>query len=239
MVSAACAADAASIMRLAAKEGAEAFYLQLDLLPRSERNESCLRPLMAAAQGRPVIVTAYRFFDSSLTEEESAQLLLLGLRCGATVCDVMGDLFAPAEDQLTFEPQAVQRQEALFETIHARGGHVLISSHLSRHFSEEEIYAYAREQERRGADILKIVSKCNDETELLQDLRIAAGLKHVVSKPYLFLGNGACSRFLRLMGPLLGQCMYLAVERHTTLDFPEQPLLSDARQIRETMLKGL
>ena len=238
MVAAASAADAMEIMRTAGGEGAEAFYLQLDLLPRAERNEKALRPLIAAAEGRPVIVTAYRFFDESLTEEESAGLLLLGLKCGAAVCDVMGDLFAPARDQMTFDREAVRKQEDLIGRIHAMGGKVLISSHLSRFFAADEIMAFAAEQQRRGADIIKLVSKCGTEEELIEDLKIIRDLKRTVTKPFLFLGNGPCSRILRLTGPSLGVCMYLTVAHHTPLDFPEQPSLKDALAMRELMFPG-
>ncbi len=238
MVAASSAADAMEIMRTAGKEGAEAFYLQLELLPRAERNEETLRPLFAAAGGRPVIVTAYRFIDESLTGEESAGLLLLGLRCGAAVCDVMGDLFAPATDQMTFDPEAVRKQEALIGRIHALGGKVLMSSHLSRFFAADEIMAYAAEQQRRGADIIKIVTKCGSEEELHADLRIIADLKRMAEKPFLFLGNGAFSRILRLVGPSLGVCMYLTVAHHTPLDFPEQPSLKDAVAMRRLMYPG-
>lgn len=235
MVTAASVRDAAGIMRTAAAEGAEAFYLQLDTLPRAERNEELLRPLFAAAEGKPVIVTAYRFFDASLSEEESAELLLLGLKCGASVCDMTGDLFAPVPEQLTFDENAVRRQKELIGRIHDLGGKVLISTHLPRFFPHDVALAFAREQEKRGADIVKIVSKCNTEKELLEDLAIASDLKQAIEKPYLFLGNGAFSRILRLTGPSLGECMYLTVAHHTPLDFAEQPRLKDAAAMRALM----
>ena len=40
-------------------------------------------------------------YHAGMTDEECVELLLLGLKCGATLCDVMGDLYHPEKYELT------------------------------------------------------------------------------------------------------------------------------------------
>lgn len=232
MVAASGLAQASAVILNARWHGADAFYIQLELLPPEEQTEEKLRELFSQCAGKPVIVTAYRQGDPTLTDEERAELLLTALKAGASILDIMGDLFHPETDQLTMDTEAVQRQKELIEKIHGLGGQVLISTHVSRFYEPEEVYAAAREQESRGADYVKIVSKSLTEEQLLTNLQIAAGLKHQIRKPYLFLGNGPFSRTLRLVGPSLGVCMYLCVENFGPLDFRDQPRMDAAAAIR-------
>ena len=218
-------------------DGAEAFYIQLELLCREYWEPQTLRRIFSYCRSKPVIVTAYRFGHAAgRSDDERAQLLLLGLECGAAVCDVMGDLFHPEADQLTFDKAAVQKQTALIREIHERGGEVLMSTHLSRFFQKEELIAYAKAQQSRGADLCKLVNRADTQAQLLENLQTAAALQEQLSIPYLLLANGAYSRLLRLAGVNLGVCMYLCLQRFTALDFPEQPLLREAAQARAVLL---
>lgn len=218
-------------------DGADAFGIQLESLKREYRNEDTLRMIFSFCGGKPIYITSYRNAASTgMTDDECADYLLLGLKSGATLCDVMGDMFHPEHDQLTFDPAAVAKQKALIETIHERGGEVLISSHLSSFFTEDEIVRYAKAQEERGTDIVKIVSRSDSEDELLANLAIATHLKHAVKTPYLFLASGTHSRLLREIGPALGVCMYLCVDHYQLVSTKEQPKLSAVAAIRDHML---
>ncbi len=228
--------DAIGKILVSHSDGAEAFYLQLEQLRREFWDRASIEKIISDCRETPVIVTACRFGHAGdCTDDERAQLLLLGLESGAAVCDVMGDMFHPEENQLTFDEAAVKKQKELIDTIHSRGGEVLISTHLSRFFEREELIAYAKAQQERGADICKLVSRVNTEQQLLENLQIAAELKSQLDIPYLFLANGAYSRLLRLAGPNFGVCMYLGFQHFTPLDYPEQPLLRDAAAMRSLM----
>ena len=235
MVAASSIKEATATILNAKWQEADAYYIQLELLPREERTEENLRQLFSFCAGKPVLVTAYRQGDPDLTDDERADLLLLGLKAGADVLDIMGDLFHPEPDQLTMDLDAIAKQMALIDRIHRSGGQVLMSTHLPVFLPEEEILSRFQEQERRGADILKIVSRADTEEQMLQDLRIAAEAKQHLTKPYLFLGSGAFSRTLRLVGPSLGVCMYLGVAHFGTLDFCDQPALTSASEIRRIL----
>ena len=235
MVASTSIAEAKSIILNSRVEGADAFYVQLELLPRADRTEQKLRELFSFCNGKPILITAYRTGDPELTDDERAELLLLGLRSGAHIADIPGDYWHPEQNQLTFDKAAIRKQKALIDQVHSIGKGVLMSSHLSRFFRAEEIYAYAKEQEAREADFLKIVSKSETEEQLMENLIIAAELKNQVKKPYLFLGNGSHSKLLRLIGPSLGVCMYLCVQHFNPLDFCDQPMMRSAMQIRNIL----
>lgn len=237
MVAAQTPEDAISKILHSHSDGAEAFYIQLELLRREYWKQQTLQRIFSHCRAKPIIVTAYRFGQAAnCSDDELAQLLLLGLESGATVCDVMGDLFHPETDQLTFDNAAVQKQTALIETIHRRGGEVLMSSHLSRFFQKDTLVSYAMAQQARGADICKIVNRADTQAQLLEALETVAELKSQLRIPYLLLANGAYSRLLRLAGANFGVCMYLCLQCFTDLDHPDQPLLREAAQARSILL---
>ena len=218
-------------------DGAEAFGIQLCNLLPEHRNLNTLKKIFSYCEGRPIYITSYRGgANASLSDDERAELLLLGLEAGATICDVMGDLFCPTPDQLTFDAEAVAKQRALIETIHARGGEVLISTHTSRYFDEEEVLSYAREQIARGADVVKIVGKSNSEDEQMDALNTIHRLKKELDRPFLYLVGGSHTRLVRQIGPALGCCMYLCVERHLPVSAKMQPQLRGTKALRDLMI---
>ena len=219
-------------------DGADAFGIQLCNLKAEYRTEETLRKIFSYCEGRPIYITSYRGGNSKeLTDKERAELLLMGLRAGATLCDVMGDYFAPTTDQLTFDPVAVAEQRALIDEIHALGGEVLISTHTSRFFTKEEVLSYAKEQIARGAAVVKIVSQANSEEEQLAALEIIHALKGVCGDhPFLFLVGGKYTRLIRQIGPALGVCMYLAVQRYHPVTAKPQPTVRAVKAIRDAML---
>lgn len=239
MVQASTPAEAECIIADALYDGADAFGIQLCNLLPEYRSEETLRRIFAACLGRPIYITSYRLAESKklgLDDDACVDLLLMGLRAGATLCDVMGDLYHPEPHELTFDPVAVEKQKALIDTIHQMGGEVLISSHLHAFFEEEKILEYARAQAERGADIVKIVSFAQDEEQMMANLQIIHRLKKELDRPFLFLANGKKSRLIRQVGPALGACMYLCIEHYRPVNSKEQLPLRAARELRDRML---
>jgi len=217
-------------------DGAEAFGIQLGKLKHEYRNEKTLKRIFSYCEGKPIYITSYRTAENKdLTDDECVEFLLMGLRAGATLCDVMGDLYHPEDDQLTFDPEAVEKQKQLIQKIHEMGGEVLVSTHLSRFFTEDEILTYARAQIERGADVVKIVTKSNSEDEQMVNLQIAYRLKKELDRPYLFLAGGTHARLIRQIGPTLGVCMYLCLNRYRPVSTKAQPQLRSTKQIRDNM----
>ena len=151
-------------------DGAEAFGIQLENLEHQYRTEENLKRIFSFCRGLPIYITSYRNANNTgFTDEQCAELLLLGVKCGATIADIMGDMFCREEHELTMDAEAIKKQKALADKIHSLGGEVLFSSHLHGFYDEEECMRIAREQKARGADVVKIVNFSSDGFQLTLD----------------------------------------------------------------------
>ena len=220
------------------RDGAEAFGLQLEVLKREYRTEEILRKIFSHCDGKPIYVTSYRGGASQgMTDEECVEYLLLAQKAGATLMDIMGDLYNPVRCQMTFDPEAVEKQKALAKTIKERGGEVLFSAHLQDFYGEEDVMKFAFAQKERGADIVKLVSVANTEQELAVDIKIMSRLKLELGKEFLFLAGGDRCKFIRKAGGNLGSCMYLCLNNHERFKDRIQPLLIEQKKVREHLYK--
>ena len=217
--------------------GAEAFGFQLDCLEREYRTKENLKKIFAACGDHPIYITSYRSaFSAGMSDEECAELLLLGVECGATIADIMTDMFCPSQYEYTKDEAAVEKQKALAKKIHDMGCEVLFSAHVGAFLPEEMIVEIARAQEERGADVCKIVSRAETEEQLIEDIGICARLKQNISKKYLFLAGGKHCRLLRQITGRLGSCMYLCTVDYERPCAKEQPLLYAQKAIRDHMV---
>jgi len=108
----------------------------------------------------------------------------------------------------------------------------LMSSHIKKFTPAERVLEVAREHERRGADICKIVTGASTMAEQIENLRIIDLLKQNLSIPFRFLAGGE-SRILRRVGGEIGSCMYLCVHEYDQLATKVQPLTRDVKAIRD------
>ena len=220
----------------ALEEGTDAFGLQTESLLPEYRNEQTIKELFAAMDGRPIYATRYRPDKKSDAQDDALAENILELASwGANLCDVMGDIFCKDPDELTMDPAAVEKQMALIEKIHARGAQVLMSSHLYRYAPAERILEMGLEQQRRGADVVKIVTKAVSDEQLLDNLRAITLLKENLKVPFLLLSSGSRGVLTRRIGPSLGCCMYLCVYEHDEYSTKAQPLLRKLKLIRDNM----
>lgn len=220
-------------MKRAIAEGTEAFGFQVCRLKPEFRTPEIYKQFMENAKGMPVYVTNYRYgYNEGVSDEELAEGILQLADAGATLCDVMGDMFCKDPDELTMDETAVSKQMELIRQLHAKGAEVLMSSHTYAFRSAERVLEIALEQQRRGADIVKIVTGADSMEQQLENLRITNLLKQELKVPFLFLSVGECSLHRR-MGPMLGSCMWLCVQEHDELSTPAQPLLRKVKAIRD------
>ena len=216
-------------------EGAEAIGMQFCQLKVEYRNEKTYRELFAYTD-LPIYVTNYRNHISNIGKSDdvlAAELVELA-ECGATLCDVMGDYFDACEGELTMNKDAIKKQIRLIDELHGRGAEVLMSSHVLKFTPAERVLEIAREHERRGADICKIVTGAENTEQQIENLRIINLLKENLKIPFLFLSGGEC-RILRRIGGSLGCCMYLCVHEYDELATKSQPLLRDMKILRELL----
>lgn len=219
-------------------DGADAFGIQLECLEKQYRSLETLQYIFSFCQGKPIYITSYRTCNSSgMTDDECMELLLLGCKAGATLCDVMGDTFDPVPHELTFNEEAVAKQMAVIDKIHAMGGEALISTHTHAFLDEETLVEYALEHKRRGADVVKIVNFAETREQLEADMNIICRLKRELGDTkFLFLANGEFCRPLRQTGPSFGVCMYLCVQKYQNISSKEQPLLRSMKQVRDNLI---
>ena len=213
--------------------GADAFGLQVESLKPEFQNPDVYKRIFAEMKGKPSYVTNYRMANNSgKTDDELAEGLITLAKNGATLCDIMGDMFCKHPEELTDNKEAIQKQIELIDKIHGLGAEVLMSSHLYKFAPAERVLEIAFEQKRRGADIIKIVTGADNMEQQIENLRITDLLKRELGAPFLFLSCGENSIHRRL-GMKLGCCMSLCVYEHDALSTPMQPLLSIMKKVRD------
>ena len=216
-------------------EGADALGIQLCKLKPEYKTEEHYRKMFAAAGQRPIYITNYRGANNAgLTDEECMEQLMTALGCGATIGDVMGNIFDPEADmEMTYDPKAIEQQKKLIDRIHAMGKEVIMSSHVRRYVPAETVLEIAHQQRSRGADVVKIVTAANSEAEQMENLRITTLLKQELDCPFLFLSGGTHSKIHRMIGPMLGCVTYLAVAEHSATAVTTQPTIRAAKAVRD------
>lgn len=231
MIQVKTADEAIAAIESGLKQGADAFGWQLECLNADQINQKTLENVFSAGCGMPFYVTNYKWASGGdKPEEQYFDELLLALKCGATLIDMPGDSFSPAPDQLTYNEQAIRKQIEFSQKVHDLGGELLISSHVPDFRSEDYVLGMAFEQKRRGADIAKIVTFSHDDEQLTDNLKTTVRLRETLGIPFLFLSGGEKCRLHRLVGPLLGACMWLCVAYRAPITTPPQPLLSDVNE---------
>jgi len=213
--------------------GADAYGLQIECLKNEYHSSDTYKRLFAEMQDRPCYATYYRVrSNEGKTDEQIAAELVKIAESGATLIDVMGDMFCPHPEELTDNEDAINKQMQLIDKLHSLGAEVIMSSHVWKFTSAERLLEMAREQKRRGADIIKIVAGAETMQQQIENLRITDLLKRELGAPFLFLSGGECAMHRRL-GIKLGCCMALCVYEHDELSTPVQPLLSTMKTIRD------
>ena len=222
-------------VRNALCDGAEAFCMQTEYLKREYHTPEVFEKLFAEMKDAPCYATAYRGrHNAGLTDEELAQDLAMLARCGASLCDIPGDMFCKHPEQMTDDQDAIQKQMELIDQIHREGAQVLMSAHVLKYIPEERVLELALEQQRRGADVVKLVTGAETMEQQLDNLRITQLLKQKLYVPYLFLSGGK-STFHRRLGIHLGCCMALCTYEHDALSSTAQPLLRIMKPIRDDL----
>lgn len=222
-------------IRNALCNGAEAFGIQVESLKREYQNEETYKRIISEANGLPTYFTNYRI-DKNVgkTDDELAEELFTMAKSGASLCDIMGDMFDAQEEQMTYNENAINKQRELINRIHGVGSQVLMSSHVMKFIPAEQVLEIANEHIRRGADISKIVVSAANIEEEIENLRITNLLKQQLNAPFLFLSQGENSIHRRL-GARLGCSITLCVYEHDHLSTIAQPLLSVAKEIRDNL----
>ena len=161
--------------------------------------------------------------------------LLEALDCGATLCDVMGDMYSPDPLELTKNPSAVSKQKELICEIHRRGGEVIMSSHVKRHLCQNDVIDFALSQEARGVDIVKLVTVADTMEQLMENLNASLLLQKRLSIPFIFVANGQYGKIQRNIGYMFGSFALLCVYRYRTPRIFSQPLIKSMKSVLQNV----
>lgn len=220
-------------------DGADAIGLQLDHLKNEYKTREELEKLINACNGLPVYITSYKGGENTdFTYDECADLLLLCGELGAELLDVPGDYYGKELHGMSFDPAVIDKQRKLIDTIHSMGAYVLMSCHHATELPQSEIISHAKAQVERGADVVKIVVKCESETKLYEHLDTIRILKDELDVPFLYLTSGPrkYAGLIRQIGPNFGVCMYLCVANHAKGSTALQPKLRCIKLVRDNLI---
>ena len=190
-------------------EGAHGICLHMSKLAPEYRDEKILRRLFSSAHTVEIYASCYRQDDSKpQTDEARADLLRMMARAGSSIVDVMGDMFDPTPGELTENNEAIEKQKALIAELKRMGATVLMSSHVLAPRSAEEAFKIAAAQRDRGADIAKIVLKCDTDEELAESRRTNELLRTKLGIPFVHVCSGEKGKSVQRYETLLtGSCM--------------------------------
>lgn len=219
-------------------DGADGLGIQLECLKKEYKNKNSYDQIFAACSGHPIYITNYRGNENDASDDELSDELLMALSRGATLADVPASWFDPDSGmgiglELSMKQSAIDKQMHLIDKIHQMGKEVLLSSHVLKFTPAETVLEIAHEQQRRGADIVKIVTAANSDEEQMENLRITALLKKELQIPFLFLSGGTHAKIHRMIGAQLGCFAYLAVREHDERAVPTQPTIAAAKAVRD------
>lgn len=235
--------SAIAAIRNAEYHGAGGIDLHLSCLKDENRNAAALRKILSAAS-RPVLALNYNqkydYTGFETDEETRVSLLLEAVKAGAAAADFQGytyDLkskggyygdkkYAFAQNnpkEIVTDSKIIQKQMALFEKVHAMGAEVLLSTHPGIPMKCDEIVELALFLEERRPDIIKIVTACENEEQLIESFKTITVLKKEVRTQISFHCSGAAGRLSRIINPLLGSYLIFCSDGYSQSSNFEQP----------------
>lgn len=216
-------------------EGAQGIAISLADLKPEFRNHESLKSVIEAVN-LPFMFFFYRDDKWGNSEDDSRQeLLLTAADAGASMIDVMGDLYDPSPMEITHNKNAIDKQKRLIDRIHAKGADVVISSHMQCARTTEQVVEHLREVEARGADVVKIVTTVNTADELAEAFRTTMTLKRELKTPFIHLCNGKFSRPHRFLCPSLGVSIFFAVSHYEPRYGMGQPTIRAMKKVLDNI----
>jgi len=215
-------------------DGAGGIAVELHRLRPEFRNRDSLQSLIEAVN-LPFMFCFYRKDQWENRDDDARQeILLAAADAGASMIDVMGDLYDPSPLELTRAPAAVEKQMRLIDAIHAKGADVVISSHMACFRSTGQVVEHLKTLETRGADVVKLVQTVDTERELEEAICTTLALRRELRVPFIHLCNGKFARPHRFFGPALGVSIFFAVQRYED-GAGAQPTITAAKAVLDNL----
>lgn len=219
-------------------DGAQAYDLHLRSLERQYHNTNDLERIIKTTH-RPVMLINYRgdaTWANDATDEQLVESHLIGVKAGASACDIMGDIFDPSPLQLSMKPEIIDRQKRLIDQIHGLGAEVIMSTHtFGVHMSTERAVEQLTQLQSRGADMVKLAELVSSEEELMESFRTTVALKNELKVPFIHICMGQYGKLHRFVGPMLGSSLIFCVQNYQPGALMDQPLVRAARRVFDNL----
>ncbi|HEX2951885.1 MAG TPA: type I 3-dehydroquinate dehydratase [Armatimonadota bacterium] len=231
--------DVIAAIRNGQHDGAMGYDLHLSCLDDAYRTVDEMRAMISST-AKPVLALnysqTYSYTSYTTSEEERIGLLLMAAEAGVSAVDLQAysyDVDAKerfqeefATDEMPFaaarpkeialNPDSIQQQVALIDRLHALGTEVLMSCHTSVPMNCAQVVSLARVMEKRKPDIIKIVTPCENDEQLLEAFRTMVELKKVITHARIhFHCSGHHGKLTRIINPMLGAYLMFCTDRYT------------------------
>ena len=213
-----------------------------------------------SSSGLPILAlnynSTYDWENAGFSEEERVASFLRAVEAGAAGIDMQGYTYhLPSkggfcgEDKYSFtkgnpkeivtDETVISKQCELIEKVHAMGAEVLLSCHPDIVMNCEQVVELALFLEKRKPDIIKIVTKAENEDDLTESIKTMMVLKKEIKTPISYHTNGKAGIISRIINPLLGGQIAFCVDRYNEGSTMEQIDLKTAAAVVENMKKLL
>lgn len=200
--------------------------------------------------------STYEWTDAGYTEDLRVESFLRAVEAGAAGIDMQGYTFhLPSkkefcgEDKYSFtkgnpkeivtDEMVISKQCELIEKVHSMGAEVLLSCHPRIPMNSTQVVELAQFLEKRNPDVIKIVTKAENEDDLAESIKTMMMLKKEIKTPISYHTNGKAGMLSRIINPLLGGQIAFCVDRHNEGSTMEQIDLKTAAAVVENMKKLL
>jgi len=211
--------------------------------------DSCKLPILALNYNRD-----YYWKYTGFSEDERVESFLCAMRAGVAGVDIQGYTFHAesrerfcGENKYSFtknNPKEVVTDEViiakqceLIDKIHGGNCEVLLSCHPGIPMDSNQVVELALFLEKRNPDIIKIVTKAENEDDVIESFKAMSLLKKEVKTPVSYHANGKAGSLSRIVNPLLGGQIIFCVDRYSENSIMEQLDLKTVRTIVDNMKK--
>ena len=231
--------------------------IDLHMSTLASTDVGALRDIISASKV-PVLAlnynSLYDWSDAGFSEEARAETFLRAVDAGAAGVDIQGYTFDVesknnfiGEDKYSFtknnpseivtDPDVIAKQCELINRVHAGGAEVVLSCHPGISMMADQVVELALFLEKRNPDVIKIVTRANNEDDLAESIRAMLALKKEVKTPVSYHANGACGALSRIINPLLGGKIAFCVDGYSESSTFEQMDLRSVKAIVENIKK--
>ncbi|MDF2725229.1 MAG: type 3-dehydroquinate dehydratase [Paenibacillus sp.] len=231
--------DVICTIRNAMLDGTHGYMIHLEKMAPEHVNPETLRRVFSYTCDKPIYTMNYRGKHSQKSDQQLIDEQIMAVKAGANMIDMMGDMFDRAPLELTRNPEAIEKQKQVIAQVHELGGEVLMSSHTWVYMTTDEVLAHAKELEARGADFIKIAMSVNSEEEMIDSIKTTSVVSKALSVPFLHICMGFHGKLHRAIGPLVGSCFALCVQKYTPAGHKEKVLLRAEKSVFDNIDCGV